>query len=108
MKEIYDKFNLNENCYNILCSLHNKNGIFIFELIEKEETTDDNEIEIIHYLEPKGMILDNEWLNYSEDMDYHLKIHSIDENLILKNINNEIFEIKKEQLVNFSFKLKKL
>jgi len=99
--EIMNENNIDPNWIFTHARLHNKEGLFFFESIVKENDDDENE----HYFDTKCMLIDGARLDYSDDMEKNLELNSKDGLIVLSRIDGASLTLKKSDFENLPFKV---
>jgi len=99
--EIMNENNIDPNWIFTHARLHDKEGLFFFESIIKENDEGEDE----HYFDTKCMLIDGARLDYSDDMEKNLELNSKDGMIILSRIDGASLTLKKSDFENLPFKV---
>jgi len=80
---------------------HDKEGLFFFESIVKEN--DDGVEE--HFFETKCILIDNAKFIYGEDMDKEISINTVDNKVVFNRVDGASVSINTVELSDLPFKL---
>ena len=99
--EIMKENDIDPNWVFTHARLHNKEGLFFFESVIKDEEEGEPE----HYFDTKCLLIDNAKLVYGDDMENEIEINTIDDNVVFSRIDGASVSIPSSGFDGFPFKM---